>query len=95
MIVRVGHLCTMNTFLFLLFFRHHTNPVGTEWRWKMDDANTVFQGALDSHVGLIKQFKGQCMIHGVNCHLLFKIICFRIQNTKNDSFIHSCLPKSS
>ncbi|VDI56049.1 tRNA wybutosine-synthesizing protein 1 [Mytilus galloprovincialis] len=39
-------------------WRHHTNPVGTEWRWKMDDANTVFQGALDNHVGLIKQFKG-------------------------------------
>lgn len=39
-------------------WRHHTNPVGTEWRWKMDDPDTIFQGALDNHVGLIKQFKG-------------------------------------
>ncbi|KAK3084453.1 hypothetical protein FSP39_013792 [Pinctada imbricata] len=39
-------------------WRHHTNPVGTEWRWKMDDPNTVYLGALQNHVGLIKQFKG-------------------------------------
>lgn len=39
-------------------WRHHTNPVGTEWRWKMDDPNTIYQGALENHVGLIKQFKG-------------------------------------
>lgn len=39
-------------------WRHHTNPVGTEWRWQMDDPNTVFQGAYDNHVNLIKQFKG-------------------------------------
>lgn len=39
-------------------WRHHTNPVGTEWRWKMDDAEFVFNGALQSHVALIKQFKG-------------------------------------
>lgn len=39
-------------------WRHHTNPVGTEWRWKMDDAKTIFQGAWDSHVGMIKQFRG-------------------------------------
>ncbi|XP_022329631.2 S-adenosyl-L-methionine-dependent tRNA 4-demethylwyosine synthase TYW1-like [Crassostrea virginica] len=39
-------------------WRHHTNPVGTEWRWKMDDAEFVFNGALQNHVSLIKQFKG-------------------------------------
>lgn len=39
-------------------WRHHTNPVGTEWRWKMDDPDIIFQGALENHVNLIKQFKG-------------------------------------
>ncbi|XP_067680903.1 S-adenosyl-L-methionine-dependent tRNA 4-demethylwyosine synthase TYW1-like isoform X2 [Haliotis asinina] len=39
-------------------WRHHTNPVGTEWKWKMDDADTIFQGALNNHVNLIKQFRG-------------------------------------
>ncbi|XP_076472908.1 S-adenosyl-L-methionine-dependent tRNA 4-demethylwyosine synthase TYW1-like [Babylonia areolata] len=39
-------------------WRHHTNPVGTEWRWKMDDPQTVLQGAVTNHVNLIKQFRG-------------------------------------
>lgn len=39
-------------------WRHHTNPVGTEWRWKMEDAEFVLKGALQNHVSLIKQFKG-------------------------------------
>ncbi|CAG5127481.1 unnamed protein product [Candidula unifasciata] len=39
-------------------WRHHTNPVGTEWKWKMDDAETVFNGAVNNHIKLIKQFKG-------------------------------------
>ncbi|XP_025091958.1 S-adenosyl-L-methionine-dependent tRNA 4-demethylwyosine synthase-like [Pomacea canaliculata] len=39
-------------------WRHHTNPVGTEWKWKMDDPKTIFDGALKNHVNLVKQFKG-------------------------------------
>lgn len=39
-------------------WRHHTNPVGTEWRWKMDNAETVIEGAIQNHRSLIKQFKG-------------------------------------
>lgn len=39
-------------------WRHHTNPVGTEWKWKMDDALSVFEGAVNNHIKLIKQFKG-------------------------------------
>uniref|UniRef100_A0A0B7A5C3 tRNA 4-demethylwyosine synthase (AdoMet-dependent) n=1 Tax=Arion vulgaris TaxID=1028688 RepID=A0A0B7A5C3_9EUPU len=39
-------------------WRHHTNPVGTEWKWKMDDAQTVFDGAVSNHIKLIKQFRG-------------------------------------
>lgn len=39
-------------------WRHHTNPVGTEWRWKMDDAETIIAGALENHYKMVKQFKG-------------------------------------
>ncbi|KAH9525495.1 S-adenosyl-L-methionine-dependent tRNA 4-demethylwyosine synthase [Bulinus truncatus] len=39
-------------------WRHHTNPVGTEWKWKMDDPQTIFDGAISNHIKLIKQFRG-------------------------------------
>ncbi|XP_013421711.1 S-adenosyl-L-methionine-dependent tRNA 4-demethylwyosine synthase [Lingula anatina] len=39
-------------------WRHHTNPVGTEWRWKMDDPELILEGALQNHCNMIKQFKG-------------------------------------
>ncbi|XP_071946298.1 S-adenosyl-L-methionine-dependent tRNA 4-demethylwyosine synthase TYW1-like isoform X2 [Antedon mediterranea] len=39
-------------------WRHHTNPVGTEWRWKMDDPETVVKGALQNHYKMINEFKG-------------------------------------
>merc|ERR1712142_1114347 len=39
-------------------WRHHSNPVGTEWRWKMDDAETVLKGALENHYKMINEFKG-------------------------------------
>lgn len=41
-----------------LSFRHHTNPVGTEWRWKMDQPEMILQEALENHRNMIKQFKG-------------------------------------
>ena len=41
-----------------LFYRHHTNPVGTEWKWKMDDPDTIVNGAMDNHRNMIKQFRG-------------------------------------
>ncbi|KAG2459482.1 TYW1 synthase, partial [Polypterus senegalus] len=37
---------------------HHTNPVGTEWRWKMDQPEKILKEALENHKNLIKQFKG-------------------------------------
>jgi tRNA wybutosine-synthesizing protein 1 len=40
------------------YCRHHSNPVGTEWKWKMDDAQSILDGALANHIGLIRQFKG-------------------------------------
>ncbi|CAL8352014.1 unnamed protein product [Lota lota] len=39
-------------------WRHHTNPVGTEWRWKMDPAEKILQEALDNHQRMIRQFRG-------------------------------------
>ena len=39
-------------------WRHHSNPVGTEWKWKMDPAEKVLEGALENHYKMIKQMKG-------------------------------------
>ncbi|XP_023673812.2 S-adenosyl-L-methionine-dependent tRNA 4-demethylwyosine synthase TYW1 isoform X1 [Paramormyrops kingsleyae] len=39
-------------------WRHHTNPVGTEWRWKMDPPEMILQEAIENHQNLIKQFRG-------------------------------------
>ncbi|EMP41075.1 tRNA wybutosine-synthesizing protein 1 like protein [Chelonia mydas] len=41
-----------------LFPGHHTNPVGTEWRWKMDQPEMILREAIENHQSLIKQFKG-------------------------------------
>jgi len=39
-------------------WRHHSNPVGTEWRWKMEDAEFVLKGVLENHYKMINEFKG-------------------------------------
>ncbi|XP_027718246.1 S-adenosyl-L-methionine-dependent tRNA 4-demethylwyosine synthase isoform X1 [Vombatus ursinus] len=39
-------------------WRHHTNPVGTEWRWKMDQPDMILREAVENHQNMIKQFKG-------------------------------------
>ncbi|NXM03954.1 TYW1 synthase, partial [Tyrannus savana] len=39
-------------------WRHHTNPVGTEWRWKMDQPELILQEAIENHQNMIKQFRG-------------------------------------
>ncbi|XP_044059917.1 LOW QUALITY PROTEIN: S-adenosyl-L-methionine-dependent tRNA 4-demethylwyosine synthase TYW1 [Siniperca chuatsi] len=39
-------------------WRHHTNPVGTEWRWKMDPAEKILQDAMEKHQNMIRQFRG-------------------------------------
>lgn len=39
-------------------WRHHTNPVGTEWRWKMDEPEVVLKGALEGHRSMINVLKG-------------------------------------
>jgi tRNA wybutosine-synthesizing protein 1 len=30
-------------------WRSHTNPVGTSWRWKIDDPVEIVQGSLREH----------------------------------------------
>lgn len=39
-------------------WRHHSNPVGTEWKWNMDSPEEILQGALENHYKMINQFKG-------------------------------------
>ncbi|KNZ58245.1 hypothetical protein VP01_196g14 [Puccinia sorghi] len=39
-------------------WRSHTNPVGTSWRWKTDDAEFVVEESLKEHDRLIKQLAG-------------------------------------
>jgi len=39
-------------------WRHHSNPVGTEWRWKMESAEFILAGALENHYKMINEFKG-------------------------------------
>ena len=52
---------------YFLEYRHHTNPVGTSWQWKTDDAKTVCQGAIENHYKMINIFKG---VPGVLPHRL-------------------------
>eukprot|EP00008_Paramoeba_atlantica_P001700 CAMPEP_0201502540 /NCGR_PEP_ID=MMETSP0151_2-20130828/84187_1 /ASSEMBLY_ACC=CAM_ASM_000257 /TAXON_ID=200890 /ORGANISM="Paramoeba atlantica, Strain 621/1 / CCAP 1560/9" /LENGTH=633 /DNA_ID=CAMNT_0047896141 /DNA_START=2992 /DNA_END=4893 /DNA_ORIENTATION=- len=39
-------------------WRHHKNPVGREWRWKMDPPEMIVDGAIANHVKMINEFKG-------------------------------------
>ena len=39
-------------------WRHHSNPVGTDWRWKMEPAEFIFAGAVENHRKMINEFKG-------------------------------------
>lgn len=39
-------------------WRHHKNPVGTDWRWKEDDPKYIVDEAVRLHVNMINQMKG-------------------------------------
>lgn len=39
-------------------WRHHTNPVGTSWKWKMDEPEDIIEGAMNNHYQMIKKLKG-------------------------------------
>lgn len=39
-------------------WRHGTNPVGTTWRWKVDQPDDIFKGVVEGHYRKIKMLKG-------------------------------------
>eukprot|EP01127_Copromyxa_protea_P005461 TRINITY_DN15390_c0_g1_i1.p1 TRINITY_DN15390_c0_g1~~TRINITY_DN15390_c0_g1_i1.p1 ORF type:complete len:687 (-),score=176.60 TRINITY_DN15390_c0_g1_i1:106-2127(-) len=39
-------------------WRHHTNPVAKEWKWKVDKAEFLVEGAMENHVKMIKSLRG-------------------------------------
>ncbi|KAG8377786.1 hypothetical protein BUALT_Bualt08G0069900 [Buddleja alternifolia] len=39
-------------------WRHHTNPVGKSWQWKMDDPLVIVDTAINLHTKMIRQMKG-------------------------------------
>lgn len=39
-------------------WRHHKNPVGTEWKWKMDPPDIIVEQGLKNHNEMIRQLKG-------------------------------------
>lgn len=39
-------------------WRHHKNPVGTEWKWKMDQPGEIVEQSIKNHHDMIKQLKG-------------------------------------
>lgn len=45
-------------------WRHGTNPVGTTWRWEVDDAETVYRGALEGHYSKIRMLRGMEGVKG-------------------------------
>lgn len=39
-------------------WRHHTNPVGKEWKWVTDPPEKIINGAIDNHCKMIKEMRG-------------------------------------
>lgn len=39
-------------------WRHHTNPVGTSWRWVTDEPKMLVDGMIAGHRGMVKQLRG-------------------------------------
>ncbi|XP_053992806.1 uncharacterized protein LOC128883937 [Hylaeus volcanicus] len=39
-------------------WRHHKNPVGTTWKWDMDDPDLILKGIMEGHKQMVKQLKG-------------------------------------
>jgi tRNA wybutosine-synthesizing protein 1 len=39
-------------------WRHHKNPVGTEWRWKEDEPDYIVNEAVESHRSMINEMRG-------------------------------------
>jgi len=39
-------------------WRHHSNPVGTRWKWQVDAPEFLLAAAIENHQQLIKQMRG-------------------------------------
>jgi wyosine [tRNA(Phe)-imidazoG37] synthetase (radical SAM superfamily)/flavodoxin len=39
-------------------WRHHKNPVGTEWRWKTDSPSMIVEDAVNLHKTMINEMRG-------------------------------------
>lgn len=39
-------------------WRHHKNPVGTEWKWSMDPPDQIVADGVDQHKRMIRECKG-------------------------------------
>jgi len=39
-------------------WRHHKNPVGTEWKWKMDEPDAIVEESVSRHIAMIKELRG-------------------------------------
>eukprot|EP00299_Pterocystis_sp_00344_P019292 c9586_g1_i1.p1 GENE.c9586_g1_i1~~c9586_g1_i1.p1 ORF type:complete len:741 (-),score=144.70 c9586_g1_i1:38-2260(-) len=39
-------------------WRHHSNPVGKEWKWTMDPPEVLVDGFMHNHYDMIKQLRG-------------------------------------
>ena len=39
-------------------WRHHKNPVGTHWRWKVDSPEFLVEQAIANHRQMVKKFRG-------------------------------------
>lgn len=39
-------------------WRHHKNPVGTEWKWRMDEPDAIVKEGIELHQRMIKECRG-------------------------------------
>jgi tRNA wybutosine-synthesizing protein 1 len=39
-------------------WRHHKNPTGTEWKWKIDEPEEIVASSLENHYNMIKALRG-------------------------------------
>lgn len=39
-------------------WRHHKNPTGTSWKWKMDPPDVIVEQGIKNHLDMVKQLKG-------------------------------------
>jgi len=39
-------------------WRHHKNPVGTSWKWKMDPPDTIVEEGIEQHRRMIRECRG-------------------------------------